>query len=171
MCFVCDSATWATVAGSPTLKVPIYMLEDICSTGYIERVLIDWTRSFDDWLDEVTKKADRGDRHAQVVLELVTAELDVLGDLRSMPEVETPTLRRVRQSKQNTVWRVGHPYVAGAAVRLIVWFPPERPDQVVVALFANDKAHMGDVFYDGVGSRADDAISRYRTATEGENDG
>ncbi len=37
-------------------------------------------------------------------------------------------------------------------------------------LFANDKAQMGDVFYDGVGSRADDAISKW-TATEGENDG
>ena len=46
------------------------------------------------------------------------------------------------------MWRVGHPYVPGAAVRLIVWFPPERPEDVVVALFANDKAQMGDVFYE-----------------------
>jgi hypothetical protein len=91
-----------------------------------------------------------------------------------MPDVETPTLRRVRQSRRNPVWRVGrvgHPYVPGAAVRLILWFPPERPEDVVVALFANDKAQMGDVFYDSVGSRADVAISRYRIATEGESNG
>jgi hypothetical protein len=136
-----------------------YGLEHICFEGYIDGALIDWTREFGDWLDLVTERADRGDHHAQVVLELVTAELDVLQDLKSMPEVEAPTLRRVRQSKRNAVWRVGHPYVAGVAVRLIVWFPPDRPNEVVVALFANDKAQMGDVFYDGVGSRADDAIS------------
>jgi hypothetical protein len=41
----------------------------------------------------------------------------------------------------------------------------------VVALFANDKAQMGDVFYDSVGSRADVAIARYRMATEGESNG
>jgi len=61
--------------------------------------------------------------------------------------------------------------VAGAAVRLIVWFPPERPDQVVVALFAGDKAHIGDVFYDSVGTRADAAIVSYRVALRGGNDG
>lgn len=134
-------------------------------------MLIDWTRDFGDWLDQVTERADRGDRHSQLMLDLVTAELSVLQDLTSMPDVETPTLRRVRQSGRNPVWRVGHPYVPGAAVRLIAWFPPQRPEEVVVALFANDKAQMGDVFYDSVGSRADVAISRYRIATEGESNG
>ena len=134
-------------------------------------MLIDWTRDFGDWLDMVTERADPGDRHSQLMLELVTAELDVLQDLKSIPDVETPTLRRVRQSGKHPVWRVGHPYVAGAAVRLIVWFPPEHPEEVVVALFANDKAQMGDVFYDSVGPRADAAISRYRIATEGESNG
>ena len=148
-----------------------YGLEHICGPRYIDEVLIDWTRDFGHWLDQVTERADRGDRHSQLMLELVTAELSVLQDLTSMPDVETPTLRRVRQSGRNPVWRVGHPYVPGAAVRLIVWFPPERPEDVVVALFANDKAQMGDVFYDSVGSRADVAISRYRIATEGESNG
>ena len=115
--------------GTTRSRCETYMLEHICLTGYIDGVLIDWTRSFDDWLDQVIRRADRGDRHAQVVLDLVTSELDVLQDLQSMPEVETPTLRRVRQSRKNKVWRVGHPYVAGAAVRLIIWFPPDRPGQ------------------------------------------
>jgi hypothetical protein len=42
----------------------------------------------------------------------------------------------VRQSGKNLVWRVSHPHVEGVAVRLIVRFPPARPDEVVVALFA-----------------------------------
>jgi hypothetical protein len=134
-------------------------------------VLLDWSAEFDRWLDRVVDKVDRGDAHAQLVLGLVTAESEVLQELSAMPDTETPTLRRVRQSGKNEVWRVGHPYVTGAAVRLIVWFPPERPDQVVVALFAGDKARIGDVFYDSVGTRADAAIASYRVALQGGNDG
>lgn len=63
---------------------------------------------------------------------------------------------------------MAHPFRAGIAVRLIVWFPPERPDHVVVVLFAGDKANMGDVFYDSVGTRADAAIASYRMHSEGE---
>jgi len=44
--------------------------------------------------------------------------------------------------------RVAHPFHAEVAVRLIVWFPPGDPGTVVVALFAGDKARMGDVFYE-----------------------
>jgi hypothetical protein len=67
------------------------------------------------------------------------------------------------------VWRVAHPYDRDVAVRLIVWFRPDT-DTVVVALFAGDKARMGDVFYNSVGPRA--AIRRYlqRTSTEREDD-
>jgi hypothetical protein len=84
-------------------------------------VLIDWTRDFGTWLDLVTEPSDQGDQHAQVVLELVTAELSVLQDLKSMPEVEAPTLRRVRKSKMNAVWRVGdvRRQRRGAADRLV----------------------------------------------------
>ena len=40
---------------------------------------------------------------------------------------------------------------------------------MVVALFAAYKARMGDVFYDGVGARADVAIARWlRETAEGE---
>ena len=34
-------------------------------------------------------------------------------------------------------------------------------------LFANDKAPMGDVFYDSVGSRADQAIDQWKVENEG----
>lgn len=44
-------------------------------------------------------------------------------------------------------------------MRLICWFPPDE-GTVVVALFSGDKANMGDVFYDSVGSRADQIIEQ-----------
>ena len=66
---------------------------------------------------------------------------------------DTPSLKRVRQSRRYQVWRVADPYREWIAVRLIVWFP--ATDHAVVALFAGDKARMGDVFYDRVGTRAD----------------
>jgi hypothetical protein len=65
-------------------------------------------------------------------------------------------------------WRLSHPFRDGIAIRLIVWFPPETPP--VIVLFANDKAQMGDVFYNSVGSRADQVISAYLRETAGGDD-
>ncbi|WP_328524905.1 hypothetical protein [Kribbella sp. NBC_00359] len=75
-----------------------------------------------------------------------------------------------RQSKRYALWRVSHPYRAGVAVRLICWFAPES-DTVVVALFAGDKARIGDAFYNSVGSRADGLIDQWkREAMRGRHD-
>ena len=52
------------------------------------------------------------------------------------------------------------------SVRRIVWFP--AGDHAVVALFAGDKARMGDVFYDSVGTRADAAIDAWIVQTREE---
>ena len=56
--------------------------------------------------------------------------------------------------------------VRGVRRRLIVWFP--AGDHAVVALFAGDKARMGDVFYDSVGTRADAAIDAWIVQTREE---
>jgi hypothetical protein len=50
------------------------------------------------------------------------------------------------------------------AVRLICWFPPGT-GTAVVALFAVDKARLGDVFYDGVAARADPLIEQWKRET------
>ncbi|HEY5986369.1 MAG TPA: hypothetical protein VIV12_08340 [Streptosporangiaceae bacterium] len=50
------------------------------------------------------------------------------------------------------------------AVRLICWFPP-KADTVVVALFAAEKAKLGDVFYDSVAARADPMIDQWKRET------
>lgn len=131
-------------------------------------MLIDWTAEFDLWLDRLSDRAETGAEKAVAQLARVSAALGVLEDLTAEPEQETPTLKRVRQSGKNTVWRIAHPFTPGVAIRLIVWFPQERPGEVVVVLFGADKAAMGDVFYDSVGSRADAAINSYQLTIEGE---
>jgi hypothetical protein len=73
-------------------------------------------------------------------------------------------LKRVRQSRRYPVWRVSHPYDPDVAIRLICWFPDDQ--HAVVALFAGDKARMGDVFYDSVGTRADVAIDQWKKEIE-----
>jgi hypothetical protein len=94
--------------------------------------------------------------------------LDYLQDLKEPPADDTPTLKQVRQSRNYQVWRVSHPFRDGIAIRLIVWFPPESPP--VIVLFGNDKAQMGDVFYNSVGSRADQVIAAYLRLTDGGDD-
>jgi hypothetical protein len=107
-------------------------------------VLIDWSSAFDGWLTELERRAAEGHGRASEQLDLVNAMLEYLQDLKEPPTDETPTLKRVRQSRKYQVWRVSHPFRDGIATRLIVWFPPEAPP--VIVLFGNDKAQMGDVF-------------------------
>lgn len=123
---------------------------------------IDWPREFNDQLDRLESDTTERGREG---LQLLTFMLKRLRDLDSAPVQDTAMIKRVRQSKQHPVWRVSHPYVAGVALRLICWFPPDE-DRVVVALFSGDKASMGDVFYDTVGVRADRLINRWRHETE-----
>jgi len=129
---------------------------------------IDWSRNFDGWLDQLEDQAAQGDSKAQEQLDLVYAELEYLQDLKEAPTVDTATLKRVRQARTYEVWRLSHPFREGIAIRLIVWFPPDDPP--VIVLFANDKAQMGDVFYNSVGSRADQVISAYLRETDGGDD-
>jgi len=122
-------------------------------------MVIDWPAAFDRLLDGLERLVADGDPDAAVTLDLITAQLSILQDLAAQPTYDTATLKRVRQSGRYPVWRLSHPYVEGRAVRTIVWFPDEQT--VVVALFANDKRQMGDVFYDSVGSRADQIIDQW----------
>ncbi len=70
----------------------------------------------------------------------------------------------MRQSRRYQLWRVSHAYHPRVAVRVICWFPPAA-DTVVVALFAADKAKLGDVFYDSVATRADPMIDQWKRET------
>jgi len=131
-------------------------------------VLIDWSSEFDRWLTELERRSAGGQGRAAEQLDLVAAQLGYLQDLKEPPTEDTPTLKRVRQSGRYQVWRLSHPFRQSIAIRLIVWFPPDAPP--VIVLFANDKAQMGDVFYNSVGSRADQVIAAYLRQTDGGDD-
>lgn len=115
------------------------------------------------WLDDLEARAEKGEERAKQTLHLVSLELKYLESLKEVPtpDTETAILRWVRQSRRYPLWRVSHPYRASIAIRLICWFPPGS-DTVVVALFAGDKARIGDVFYNSVGSRADGLIDQWK---------
>lgn len=131
-------------------------------------MIIDWPSDFGDWLDRLDARVRSGDEHARAIRRRVLAALRDLQVLSASPTTteETPWLKWVRQSKRYPVWRTSHPYIEGVAVRVICYFPPEQTDTVVVALFAGEKATMGDVFYDSVGNRADALIDQWYRQTK-----
>ena len=119
------------------------------------------TGDFARWVAQVTRAARVGDQVAIRTAKHVLDQLNYLKALTEAPTGDTATLKWVRQSKRHKVWRISHPYDPLVAVRTICWFDDES-DTVVVVLFANDKAGMGDIFYDSVGSRADQAIDTWK---------
>ncbi|MGH3250582.1 MAG: hypothetical protein ACRDOI_30850 [Trebonia sp.] len=127
---------------------------------------IDWPADFGRWLDRLEDEARSGDQRSRMLLAFTARALDQLRNLTEPPakETETATLRWVRQSRRYPLWRVSHAYHPQVAVRLICWFPPGAAT-AVVALFAADKAKLGDVFYNGVAARADPMIDQWKRET------
>lgn len=124
-------------------------------------VEIDAPLQFWDQVDRTEKAAKEGDEYAGRVLRWGRAALAELRDRQRAPadaDPEQASLKPVRQSGPYRVWRASHPYDPVTAVRLICYFPPGDEGAVVVALFAGDKARIGDVFYNSVGGRADTLI-------------
>jgi len=103
---------------------------------------------------------------SRAILVFVVRALEQLRNLTEPPaeDDQTATLMRVRQSRRYQLWRVSHAYHAQVAVRLICWFPPDT-GAVVVALFAGEKARLGEVFYDSVAARADPLTGQWKRET------
>jgi len=118
-----------------------------------------WSDEFDRQLTRLEEAAAKSDRDARI-LALLTEMLQLLNELDEEPSVETAMFKRVRQSKKHLVWRQSHPFETGIALRLICWFDPNS-ESVAVTLFSGEKSSMGDVFYDSVGSRADQIIEQW----------
>jgi hypothetical protein len=127
---------------------------------------IDWPAEFGTWLDRLEAEARAGDQRSRLLLVFTARALDQLRNLTEppTPAAETATLRWVRQSRRHQLWRLSHAYHPEVAVRLICWFPPNT-GKVVVALFAGDKAKLGDLFYDSVATRADGLIDQWKRET------
>lgn len=119
------------------------------------------SQQFARWVGDLIKKAKVGDEFAIQMAKHVLDELNYIKALDAEPDEDTATLKKVRRSRKHRVWRLSHPFDPTMALRIICWFDDES-DTVVVALFANNKAGMGDVFYDSVGSRADQVIDNWK---------
>ena len=122
---------------------------------------MDWTPEFDRWWENIESNSDPLSRRIATV---VIAQMKFLTDLESRPKENMATLRKVSQSKKYQLWRVSHPYEKNIAVRLIVWFLPDTDAVVVVAQGAN-RAPIGDIYYDGIGNRADATINKWLQET------
>ena len=101
-------------------------------------VLIDGTGEFDRWWQNIEERRTLDTRSRQIA-GIVGTQLD---------------------------FRISHPRREGIAIRLVVWFPQYNTDLAVVVMGV-DKAKMGDIFYDGVGNRADFLIREYLRDEEG----
>lgn len=82
-----------------------------------------------------------------------------LQDLEKKPSGESATYKRVRQARRHELWRVGHPFDAQVAVRIICWFPDETT--VVIALGGFDKAKHGDVWYSSAATRGEAVVDQW----------
>lgn len=163
---VVGAPTWAGRTLPLRLDGQPYALEDICRQGHTGGVEVHRSRQFARWVDDLVRRAKSGDAYALRAAKHVLDELNYIKALDREPDEDTATLKVVRQSRRHRIWRLSHPFDPQMAVRVICWFD-DRSDTVVVALFANDKAPMGDVFYDSVGSRADQAIDQWKVENEG----
>ena len=116
-------------------------------------------------LDRVEANAISGDVYSQKLIEQIYIALAYLRGMSSPPTEDIPPLlKRIISSRKNVLWRVGHDHTPKLAVRLVCWFPPNTT-RIAVALFAGDKARVGDSFYDGVGVRADGLIDQWKRET------
>lgn len=118
-------------------------------------------------MEGLVRRAAKGDAHALLMAQYLRDQLEYVQQLSAAPTEDTATLKAVRQSKNYQVWRLSHAYDNRIAVRTICWFDPVE-GKAVILLFAADKASMGDVFYDSVGSRADPIIEQWIKQTRGE---
>ncbi|MCL2423796.1 MAG: hypothetical protein FWD11_07910 [Micrococcales bacterium] len=121
------------------------------------------SRQFDRWVRTLLDHVRDGDPVALAMAKHVSDQIAYLRELAKPPTLdeETATLKWVRQSRKYLLWRLSHPHDALVAARLIVWFDDET-DTAVIALFAGDKAQMGDLFYDSVGTRGDQIVDLWK---------
>lgn len=123
-------------------------------------MLIDWTDDFIRTWDQWEEEADAGSLVAHQRLELLVAMLAELQDLEHTPTAEDePTFKPIRRSGTHRLYRISHPFRSRIAVRVVVWFHHDQA--LAVAVLLTDKAAKGDVFYDSVGSRADQIINQW----------
>ena len=121
---------------------------------------VEWGSEFEKALERAEMEANSGDQVANVRYKYLLALLGELEELHNRPNFESRTFKRVRQAKRYELWRVAHPYHESVAVRIIVWFPSS--EKAVLALFAFDKAKLGDIWYDRATRESEANLDQWR---------
>jgi hypothetical protein len=81
-----------------------------------------------------------------------------LTKLDERPTEPTAHLTPVVQATRHNIWRISHPYQEGYAVRLLLWFPDDRDEIVIV--FAGNKHPNHDVWYDRAIREAENTVDQ-----------
>ena len=119
------------------------------------------SRQAADWISRLIARAKSGDLLALAMADYVYSELRYLQNLKDVPLEDTATLRQIVQSRKYQLWRVSHPFDPMVAMRTVVWFDPDRKETLLIVL-AQDKKHLGNLFYNSIGDRADQIIEEYK---------
>jgi len=120
---------------------------------------VEWGSEFERALERAEIETERGGDAEERYNQLLGL-LRALANLEAKPAQESPGFRRVRQARRHELWRVAHRYNPRVAVRIIVWFPSK--ERVVVALFAFDKAKLGDIWYDRATKESEAILDQWR---------
>jgi len=121
---------------------------------------VEWGSQFEKALRRAEQEALGGTGEASERFAQLHGLLDSLRRLDNKPSSESPKYKRVRQARRYELWRIAHPYNPHAAVRVIVWFPSS--DKAVLALFAFDKAKLGDIWYDRATRESEATLDQWR---------
>ena len=79
--------------------------------------------------------------------------------LTERPSEPTANLTPVVQAARHNIWRISHLYQDGYAVRLLVWFPDDNADEIVI-VFAGNKHPNHDLWYDRATREAEAAVDQ-----------
>ena len=120
---------------------------------------VEWGSQFEKALERARKEAESGG-NAELRYDQLLGLLRAVAKLETKPIQESPRFKRVRQARRHELWRVAHRYNPRVAVRIIVWFPSS--ENAVLALFAFDKAKLGDIWYDRATRESEVILDQWR---------
>ena len=79
--------------------------------------------------------------------------------LTERPTEPTAHLTPLVQATRHNIWRIKHPHQDDYAVRLLLWFPDDNDDEIVI-VFAGNKHPNHDLWYDRATRETEAAVDQ-----------